>query len=216
MDSSHGINVLLLLCGKKNALPFLLVILVALKKFLIGVIFFGISFFFSWCQVNEIAWNMTGDMFFLTTGNGESKSSIKAISFFWRQCKKGFAHKSIIANVKLLTINLELTLFYPYLQERWRFYHILLCALLTHLWLTLLVVIALQLTHLEGLSNIFILFRVGFSSPYFWLEMLVLLKCQSILVTILNRYFAVGSADSLVSLWDIKEMLCVRTFTKLE
>lgn len=30
------------------------------------------------------------------------------------------------------------------------------------------------------------------------------------------RYFAVGSADSLVSLWDITEMLCVRTFTKLE
>lgn len=30
------------------------------------------------------------------------------------------------------------------------------------------------------------------------------------------RYFAVGSADSLVSLWDISEMLCVRTFTKLE
>lgn len=31
-----------------------------------------------------------------------------------------------------------------------------------------------------------------------------------------DRYFAVGSADSLVSLWDISEMLCVRTFTKLE
>ena len=24
-------------------------------------------------KVNEIAWNMTGDMFFLTTGNGEGK-----------------------------------------------------------------------------------------------------------------------------------------------
>lgn len=31
-----------------------------------------------------------------------------------------------------------------------------------------------------------------------------------------GRHFAVGSADSLVSLWDISEMLCVRTFTKLE
>ena len=31
-----------------------------------------------------------------------------------------------------------------------------------------------------------------------------------------GRYFSVGSADSLVSLWDISEMLCVRTFTKLE
>lgn len=31
-----------------------------------------------------------------------------------------------------------------------------------------------------------------------------------------DRYFAVGSADSLVSLWDISQMLCERTFTKLE
>ena len=30
------------------------------------------------------------------------------------------------------------------------------------------------------------------------------------------RYLAVGSADALVSLWDVSEMLCVRTFTKLE
>lgn len=30
------------------------------------------------------------------------------------------------------------------------------------------------------------------------------------------RYFAVGSADSLVSLWNVKELLCIRTFTKLE
>jgi WD40 repeat protein len=30
------------------------------------------------------------------------------------------------------------------------------------------------------------------------------------------RYFAVGSADSLVSLWDVKELLCIKTFTKLE
>ena len=35
-------------------------------------------------------------------------------------------------------------------------------------------------------------------------------------MSILHRYFAVGSADSLVSLWDIKDMLCLRTFTKLE
>lgn len=30
------------------------------------------------------------------------------------------------------------------------------------------------------------------------------------------RYFAVGSADSLVSLWDVKGLLCIKTFTKLE
>lgn len=32
-------------------------------------------------QVNEIAWNMTGDMFFLTTGNG--KTIVQAISFLF-------------------------------------------------------------------------------------------------------------------------------------
>jgi hypothetical protein len=31
-----------------------------------------------------------------------------------------------------------------------------------------------------------------------------------------TRYFAVGSADSLVSLWNVKELLCIKTFTKLE
>lgn len=40
--------------------------------------------------------------------------------------------------------------------------------------------------------------------------------CYCIAIDPLGRYFAVGSADSLVSLWDIKEMLCVQTFTKLE
>ncbi|KDO73999.1 hypothetical protein CISIN_1g0213191mg, partial [Citrus sinensis] len=40
--------------------------------------------------------------------------------------------------------------------------------------------------------------------------------CYCIAIDPMGRYFAVGSADSLVSLWDISEMLCVRTFTKLE
>nr|WJH19520.1 THO complex subunit 3 [Euglena gracilis] len=31
-----------------------------------------------------------------------------------------------------------------------------------------------------------------------------------------NRYFAVGSADAIVSLFTLPEMICVRTFTKLE
>lgn len=57
---------------------------------------------------------------------------------------------------------------------------------------------------------------MGFSSPY-GLENACTVKMSiNTYTTILNRYFAVGSADSLVSLWDIKEMLCVRTFTKLE
>lgn len=40
--------------------------------------------------------------------------------------------------------------------------------------------------------------------------------CYCIAMDPLDRYFAVGSADSLVSLWNVKELLCIRTFTKLE
>ena len=31
-----------------------------------------------------------------------------------------------------------------------------------------------------------------------------------------GQYFAVGSADALVSLWDVNELACVRTFSSLE
>ncbi|KAL6592433.1 hypothetical protein ACP70R_049486 [Stipagrostis hirtigluma subsp. patula] len=40
--------------------------------------------------------------------------------------------------------------------------------------------------------------------------------CYCIAMDPLDRYFAVGSADSLVSLWNVNELLCVKTFTKLE
>ena len=30
------------------------------------------------------------------------------------------------------------------------------------------------------------------------------------------RYFATGSADALVSLWDLEELVCVRAFSRLE
>ncbi|KAF0912137.1 hypothetical protein E2562_013027 [Oryza meyeriana var. granulata] len=40
--------------------------------------------------------------------------------------------------------------------------------------------------------------------------------CYCIGMDPLDRYFAVGSADSLVSLWDVKELLCIKTFSKLE
>ncbi|CAA7062618.1 unnamed protein product [Microthlaspi erraticum] len=40
--------------------------------------------------------------------------------------------------------------------------------------------------------------------------------CYCIATDPKGRYFAVGSADSLVSLWDMSDMLCLRTFTKLE
>ncbi|KAL4566944.1 hypothetical protein LXL04_031070 [Taraxacum kok-saghyz] len=83
-------------------------------------------------EVNEIAWNMSGDMFFLTTGNG---------------------------TVEVLG--------YPSLQA-----------------------VDTLTAHTAG--------------------------CYCIAIDPFGRYFAVGSADSLVSLWNISEMLCVRTFTKLE
>ncbi|KAL0301022.1 UNVERIFIED_CONTAM: THO complex subunit [Sesamum radiatum] len=34
-------------------------------------------------EVNEIAWNMTGDMFFLTTGNGENLACKEDLVFYW-------------------------------------------------------------------------------------------------------------------------------------
>ncbi|XP_062193814.1 THO complex subunit 3-like [Phragmites australis] len=40
--------------------------------------------------------------------------------------------------------------------------------------------------------------------------------CYCIAMDPLDRYFAVGSADSLVSLWNVKELLCIKTFSKLE
>ncbi|WVY94962.1 hypothetical protein V8G54_034050 [Vigna mungo] len=83
-------------------------------------------------DVNEIAWNMTGEMFFLTTGNG---------------------------TVEVLS--------YPSLRP-----------------------LDTLMAHTAG--------------------------CYCIAIDPVGRYFAVGSADSLVSLWNISEMLCVRTFTKLE
>ncbi|KAG2682716.1 hypothetical protein I3760_11G203600 [Carya illinoinensis] len=83
-------------------------------------------------EVNEIAWNMTGEMFFLTTGNG---------------------------TVEVLA--------YPSLRP-----------------------LDTLMAHTAG--------------------------CYCIAIDPIGRYFAVGSADSLVSLWDISQMLCERTFTKLE
>ncbi|KAJ3693299.1 hypothetical protein LUZ60_008779 [Juncus effusus] len=85
-------------------------------------------------EINEIAWNKTGELFFITTGNG-----FGAVEVFD----------------------------YPSLKLK----HNLVA-------------------HTAG--------------------------CYCIAVDPMGRYFAVGSADSLVSLWDVKEMLCIRTFTKME
>ncbi|KAJ0988183.1 hypothetical protein J5N97_006539 [Dioscorea zingiberensis] len=86
-------------------------------------------------EINEIAWNITGDLFFITTGNG--------------------------------TVEVQS---YPSLDS--------------------LKMLHTLMAHTAG--------------------------CYCIAMDPTGRYFAVGSADSLVSLWDISEMLCVRTFTKLE
>ncbi|KAL5548100.1 hypothetical protein UlMin_003331 [Ulmus minor] len=83
-------------------------------------------------MVNEIAWNMVGDMFFLTTGNGT-----------------------------------VVVLAYPSIKP-----------------------VDTLMAHTAG--------------------------CYCIAIDPTKRYFVDGSADSLVSLWDISEMLCVRTFTKLD
>ena len=47
-------------------------------------------------------------------------------------------------------------------------------------------------------------------------QLLLLTKFISLSVYILIRYFATGSADALVSLWDLDELVCVRTFSRLE
>ncbi|EFJ07957.1 hypothetical protein SELMODRAFT_185709 [Selaginella moellendorffii] len=91
-------------------------------------------------EVNEIAWNSTGELFFLTTGNG---------------------------TVEVLS--------YPSLQT--------LQTLIGHT--AGCYCIAIDPTGRQVCCSKFL-------------------------------YFAVGSADALVSLWDASEMLCVRTFTKLE
>ncbi|KAG5550915.1 hypothetical protein RHGRI_009371 [Rhododendron griersonianum] len=118
-------------------------------------------------EVNELAWNTTGDMFFLTTGNG---------------------------TVEVLA--------YPSLQP-----------------------VDTLMAHTAGCYCISIdpLGRCAPTTSYL-LDYLPkrcsdknnhsgVLSAASLYCA---RYFAVGSADSLVSLWDITEMLCVRTFTKLE
>ncbi|KAL9270857.1 THO complex subunit 3-like protein [Drosera capensis] len=87
-------------------------------------------------DVNELAWNLPGDMFFLTTGFGEKNGCVEVLAF-------------------------------PSLKP-----------------------IDTLIAHTAG--------------------------CYCIAIDPKGRYFAVGSADSLVSLWDIRELLCVRTFTKLE
>jgi len=83
-------------------------------------------------EVNEISWNNTGDLFFLTTGNG---------------------------TVEVMK--------YPQLER----------------------------------------FRTLYAHTA---------NCYCIEFDPIGKYFAAGSADALVSLWDLKEFVCVRTFGRLD
>lgn len=46
-----------------------------------------------------------------------------------------------------------------------------------------------------------------------YLTICTLANCRLICV---SRYFAVGSADALVSLWDVEDLTCLRTFSRLQ
>lgn len=70
--------------------------------------------------------------------------------------------------------------------------------------------IVLQLIQLEGDIMNGLKWKEEESKLLFGLKLLIVSSPNA------YRYFAVGSADALVSLWDLSEMLCVRTFTKLE
>ena len=41
-----------------------------------------------------------------------------------------------------------------------------------------------------------------------WLQLNACSRC--------GRYFATGSADALVSVWDANELACIKTFSRLE
>jgi THO complex subunit 3 len=41
-------------------------------------------------------------------------------------------------------------------------------------------------------------------------------QCYCLQTDPTDRYLAVGSADALVSLWDLEELICIRTFDRLE
>ena len=41
-------------------------------------------------------------------------------------------------------------------------------------------------------------------------------QVETFCVLLYFRYFATGSADALISLWDLDELVCVRTFSRLE
>ena len=41
-------------------------------------------------------------------------------------------------------------------------------------------------------------------------------SCYCIAIDPLEKHFATGAADAIVAIWDLEEMICVRTYTKLE
>ena len=45
---------------------------------------------------------------------------------------------------------------------------------------------------------------------------LVIIVTQNFIFPDTSRYFALGSADALTSLWDASEYVCLRTYSRLE
>ncbi|KAM5582793.1 hypothetical protein ABKV19_002964 [Rosa sericea] len=118
-------------------------------------------------EVNEIAWNTTSDILFVTTGKDE-KGVVEVLS-------------------------------YPSLQP--------LDSLMAH-------TAGCHCIAIDPCGRYFMLFYL-FPATILSRGHMTALVCVACPLYY-DRYFAVGSADSLVSLWDISELLCVRTFTKIK
>ncbi|KAL6838989.1 hypothetical protein ACP4OV_031216 [Aristida adscensionis] len=130
-------------------------------------------------EINEIAWKKTGELFFITTGQGH----VEVIKYpnFKESCKLG-AHTAGCYCIAMDPLDSR----YGYKRP---FGMVLALASLK------------QLLRLLGAI---------LEKPE---------ACQrgpSFYTSFWRLYFAVGSADSLVSLWNVKELLCIKTFTKLE
>lgn len=64
--------------------------------------FLVLTFLFVPYQVNEIAWNMTGDMFFLTTGNGKKRNFEPFVFLCWRGLSLQLQYLFSVGTVEVL------------------------------------------------------------------------------------------------------------------
>jgi hypothetical protein len=160
---------------------------------------------------------MTGEMFFLTTGNG--KIIVFLVSYFIiyepqlcflcsiEQYLTIYLPAHLLRDCGSIVISISSTTRYPHGSYSWLLLHChwpnrKVCFLFL-LFLALQFALELETTRLYPPLSSFVIESI-----------MDITKCIYSLHC--DRHFAVGSADSLVSLWVISEMLCVRTFTKLE